>query len=169
MRLASTLLLCSLVALAACGETEPGSVNGTSGAGQSGGSAAGAAGSGKAGATAGGSSAGQAQAGSSGSSAGAAAGGSAAGAGGAAAAGGTAGSAAGRDPGGVKLVDCNPAHVTCKIAVPDCPGFEVARVDGTCWGECVPIAACACSQADDCPNQNEFTCWKQEHCGPFVK
>jgi hypothetical protein len=79
------------------------------------------------------------------------------------------------DPGGEggapagDLVDCNPAHALCRSLPPNCPEMQVPRIDGTCWGECVPIARCACSAATDCPNNNEFTCWRKQHCGPYLQ
>jgi hypothetical protein len=66
------------------------------------------------------------------------------------------------------LVDCNPAHVLCKLLPDECPEMQVHRVDGTCWGECVKIDRCACSSEVDCPDSNQYTCWSGEHCGPYV-
>jgi hypothetical protein len=71
--------------------------------------------------------------------------------------------------GATGLSECNPTEVTCKAFPPECPTNQVPSVDGTCWGECVKIEQCACTMADDCPNPNEYTCWMQQHCGPYVK
>ncbi len=67
------------------------------------------------------------------------------------------------------LVDCDARKVTCKRAAPQCSGFEVPRVEGTCYGECVKIDRCACSSAQECPDPGQFTCWSKTHCGPYVK
>jgi hypothetical protein len=79
------------------------------------------------------------------------------------------------DPGGEggaasgDLVDCNPAHALCRSLPPDCGAMEVPRINGTCWGDCVDIAKCACSAATECPNNNEYTCWRKQHCGPYLQ
>jgi hypothetical protein len=67
------------------------------------------------------------------------------------------------------FVDCDTRKVMCKIAVPECPLNEAPSVVGTCYGPCVRIDHCACETAAECPNPNEYTCWMQQHCGPFVK
>jgi hypothetical protein len=74
-------------------------------------------------------------------------------------------SAGGRGPG---LVDCDQRQVVCKIAQPICPENQVPSVDGSCFGPCVPIEACACSDAQDCPLNERYTCWQRTHCGPYV-
>lgn len=67
------------------------------------------------------------------------------------------------------FVDCDTRKVTCKIKEPVCPANEAPSVVGTCYGPCVRIDHCACKTAAECPNQNEYTCWMQQHCGPFVR
>lgn len=67
------------------------------------------------------------------------------------------------------LVDCDPKKVLCKRTPPTCAGFTVPEVVDGCYGECVNIARCACDSADDCPDQNQFTCWSKQHCGPFLR
>jgi hypothetical protein len=71
--------------------------------------------------------------------------------------------------GGGGLVDCNPANISCRRAPPVCEFGEAPSVDGICYGPCVPIETCACSAPGECPNPNEYTCWMQEHCGPYVQ
>lgn len=66
------------------------------------------------------------------------------------------------------LVDCDARKVTCKVAKPTCGTFQVPSVEGSCYGECVKIERCACSEAAECPDSNQFTCWKRTHCGPYV-
>ena len=69
------------------------------------------------------------------------------------------------------LVDCDPLKITCKRAAPPCPAGQVPRIDdvGNCYGDCVKIDRCACSTAAQCPDQNQYTCWAKQHCGPFVQ
>lgn len=69
------------------------------------------------------------------------------------------------------LVDCDPFKITCKRAAPTCGAGEVPSVDdvGNCYGDCVKIDRCACSTAAQCPDQNQYTCWAKQHCGPFVQ
>jgi hypothetical protein len=153
-----------------CGESE-GDGRGAGGTGGSAGQSSGAAGAasaGKGGVNAGGSGAGAQHGGQSGS----ASGGSAASsnAAGTTTGGSKPGEAGAPSGGGASgLSECNPKQVTCKIVQPQCPANQVPSVDGTCWGECVKIDQCACQSADDCPDQNQYTCWSQQHCGPFVK
>jgi hypothetical protein len=72
---------------------------------------------------------------------------------------------------GGDLVDCDPRKITCKRAAPTCGANEVPSVDdaGNCYGDCVKIDRCACSTAAQCPDQNQYTCWAKQHCGPFVQ
>jgi hypothetical protein len=94
---------------------------------------------------------------------GSAAGGSAAG--GSAAA----GSAAGGESAAETLLDCDPRKIACKRATPVCGTFEVPSVEGSCYGDCVKIERCACSSAEQCPDNAQFTCWAKTHCGPYVR
>jgi hypothetical protein len=68
-----------------------------------------------------------------------------------------------------EFVDCDPRKILCRIAPPQCGVMEVPSVDGTCYGECVKIDRCACASAAECPEQEQYTCWSQMHCGPYVK
>ena len=156
------LLFASLALAAGCGNTskEPAA---TGGAGQSSAgtsSHGGDSGAGGAGVVAGSSSvAGSNESGaasSSGSSSGGASGGGASG-----------GNEMG-EGGAPSLVDCDTRKVNCEIATPTCGTFQVPRVEGSCYGECVKIERCACSEAAECPDSNQFTCWKKTHCGPYV-
>lgn len=76
---------------------------------------------------------------------------------------------AGSDVGGAGLVDCDPKKILCKRLAPECGAGEVPSVDGSCYGECVKIARCACDDAAQCPEPNQYTCWSSSHCGPFVE
>ena len=71
--------------------------------------------------------------------------------------------------GAAARVDCDPTKIRCKRRAPTCTAGEVPSVDGTCYGVCVRIEQCACSNAEQCPEPNQYTCWAQEHCGPFVR
>lgn len=64
---------------------------------------------------------------------------------------------------------CDAREVTCRRAQPVCGDLEAPAVEDGCWGPCVPIAECACTVADDCPDRNRFTCHLYAaHCGPYV-
>jgi hypothetical protein len=64
---------------------------------------------------------------------------------------------------------CDTRNVTCRRAQPVCGELEAPAVEDGCWGPCVPIAECACTVADDCPDRNRFTCHLYAaHCGPYV-
>ena len=67
------------------------------------------------------------------------------------------------------LYDCDTRKVMCRRAPPVCDTFEVPAIEGTCYGECVKIDLCACSNADQCPDANQYTCWMSTHCGPYVQ
>ncbi len=67
------------------------------------------------------------------------------------------------------LVDCTPSKILCRRRAPDCPAGEVPSVEGSCFGPCVPVTRCACTEATQCPQPEQHTCWKKEHCGPFVR
>jgi hypothetical protein len=77
---------------------------------------------------------------------------------------------AGHEGGGAsRLVDCDPSKIVCKRAAPQCDAGDVPSVEGSCYGDCVAVERCGCSSADQCPQPNEYTCWGQQHCGPFVE
>lgn len=66
--------------------------------------------------------------------------------------------------------DCNLDGVACFIAVPQCEEGQVPSVDGSCFGPCVPIEQCACNGPEDCPNEEQYTCWLSAgHCGPYTQ
>ena len=70
---------------------------------------------------------------------------------------------------GSGLLECNPSKVLCKRVAPQCVFGEVPQVVDGCYGECVKVDRCACSTAAQCPQPDQYTCWSQRHCGPFVK
>jgi hypothetical protein len=70
---------------------------------------------------------------------------------------------------GPKATSCDPTKILCKRAVPVCPEGQVPSVDGSCYGDCVPVETCACTQESECPNHDSYTCHKSAaHCGPYV-
>jgi hypothetical protein len=52
---------------------------------------------------------------------------------------------------------------------PQCPEGEVPTVEGSCFGGCVKVERCACSESVKCPNADKYTCWSNKHCGPYVR
>jgi hypothetical protein len=68
-----------------------------------------------------------------------------------------------------KTVSCDPAKILCKLAVPECPEGQVPSVSGSCYGPCVRVETCPCTQASECPNHDSYTChMSAAHCGPYV-
>jgi hypothetical protein len=70
-------------------------------------------------------------------------------------AGGASGGTGGASGGGTS---CDPRKALCRALPPNCPTGQVPSVDGSCWGDCVPIATCTCTAAEDCPDPNQYTC-----------
>ena len=66
------------------------------------------------------------------------------------------------------LLVCDPSEVLCKRTAPECVFGEVPEVVDGCYGACVKVDRCACSTAAQCPQPDQYTCWSQTHCGPFV-
>jgi len=81
--------------------------------------------------------------------------------------------AAGVDTSGgapASTVDCDPRKIVCKRVAPICTGDQVPSVDGACYGPCVDIDRCACTEAKACPEEERFTChMNRMHCGPYVR
>lgn len=161
---ATVPLLSLLFVVVACGGADEHSATGSggqAGSPSSGGSA-----------TAGASAGGAAQAGAGAATTGGSASGSATGGAsmGGAVSGGSAGATGGTAEGGAAgLYDCDQRKVLCKRLLPECPANQVPSVSGSCYGDCVPIMQCGCKSAAECPDDNQYTCWGQEHCGPFVR
>lgn len=69
----------------------------------------------------------------------------------------------------VKGTSCDRRPLTCRRAEPLCPEGQVVAIVGNCFGDCVPIEQCACSEADACPQPEKYTCHRSAmHCGPYV-
>jgi hypothetical protein len=70
---------------------------------------------------------------------------------------------------GTAVNDCDPRKITCKSAVPICPEGQAPSVAGSCYGPCVPVESCGCSEPQACPLPDSYTCHNfARHCGPFV-
>lgn len=66
-------------------------------------------------------------------------------------------------------VSCDRRNVACRRAEPICPEGQVAEIIDQCFGECVPIDQCVCTEAADCPYEERFTCHLfRQRCGPYV-
>lgn len=81
----------------------------------------------------------------------------------------SAGAAAGGESAAEALLDCDARKIACKRAAPVCGTFQVPSVEGSCYGDCVKIERCACSAAEQCPDNAQYTCWAKAHCGPYVR
>jgi hypothetical protein len=69
----------------------------------------------------------------------------------------------------VKGTSCDRRALTCSRAEPVCPEGQVAAIVGNCFGDCVAIDQCTCSEADACPDPDKYTCHRSAmHCGPYV-
>jgi hypothetical protein len=81
----------------------------------------------------------------------------------------TCGGIAGLSCGSSKGTSCDRRPLTCRRAEPLCPEGQVVEIVGNCFGDCVRIDACACSEAAACPQPEKYTCHMSAmHCGPFV-
>jgi hypothetical protein len=69
----------------------------------------------------------------------------------------------------VPLADCDPSKIRCRRMTPQCPEGQVASVSGSCFGPCVAIERCACSATLACPQPDQHACWRNQHCGPYVR
>jgi hypothetical protein len=66
-------------------------------------------------------------------------------------------------------LSCDHRKVLCKSLPQACPDGQVRAVEGTCYGDCVDVERCACSERDACPNPDSYTCHMSAgHCGPYV-
>lgn len=66
-------------------------------------------------------------------------------------------------------VSCDHRRIRCRALEPVCPEGQVASVAGTCWGPCVAIDACVCSDAAQCPHEERFTCHRSAmRCGYYL-
>ncbi|HMI91067.1 MAG TPA: hypothetical protein VK509_06865, partial [Polyangiales bacterium] len=66
-------------------------------------------------------------------------------------------------------VDCDHRKASCRMLPQPCPDGQVRAVEGKCYGDCVTVDRCACSEAAACPEPDSYTCHMSAgHCGPFV-
>ncbi|UJR85064.1 hypothetical protein [Sandaracinus amylolyticus] len=64
---------------------------------------------------------------------------------------------------------CDRRDVRCRAVEPTCPEGQVASVVAQCWGPCVAIDECSCTEADACPNRDQYTChMHRQRCGPYL-
>jgi hypothetical protein len=70
---------------------------------------------------------------------------------------------------GADKTSCAPRLVACDMKEPSCPANQVASVVNGCFGPCVAIDQCSCTDAPDCPHEESYTCHRSaRHCGPYV-
>lgn len=68
-----------------------------------------------------------------------------------------------------RVVSCDPRAVLCRRAPPKCPAGQVPSVEGSCYGDCVPVEQCGCREAEECPLPDQYTCHRNDSlCGPYV-
>lgn len=69
----------------------------------------------------------------------------------------------------VEGVTCDRRRIACRAVEPECPEGQTASVIGTCWGPCVAIDRCECSEPDACPDRDRYTCHMHvQRCGPYL-
>lgn len=67
-------------------------------------------------------------------------------------------------------VSCDRRELRCKRLETMCPEGQVHQIVDACYGPCVPIEACACDEAVDCPDESQYTCHLYKgRCGPYVR
>jgi hypothetical protein len=65
--------------------------------------------------------------------------------------------------------NCDRRGLLCRRAEPVCPEGQVAAIVDSCFGECVRIDQCVCSEADACPSPDKYTCHRSAmHCDYYV-
>jgi len=68
------------------------------------------------------------------------------------------------------MVSCDPRAILCRRAPPVCGSLEVPSVQGTCYGPCVKVELCACTEAEACPDPGQYTCMMSaQHCTPYLR
>lgn len=66
-------------------------------------------------------------------------------------------------------ISCDRRSVLCRIVEPVCPDGQVVSIQGSCFGPCVGIEQCTCSEAAACPAPEMYTCHLSRGvCGPYV-
>jgi hypothetical protein len=66
-------------------------------------------------------------------------------------------------------VDCDHRKAACDEVPQPCPGGQVRALQAACYGECVTVDRCACSERDACPEPDSYTCHMSAgRCGPYV-
>lgn len=57
--------------------------------------------------------------------------------------------------------NCDTRDVTCRRLAEPCPQGQVRAIEAGCYGSCIAISSCGCTEQDDCPDPNgidEFAC-----------
>lgn len=73
------------------------------------------------------------------------------------------------DVGSGRGVSCDHRDIRCRIPEPLCPEGEIASVEGSCYGPCVPIEECVCETGEECPRPEMWTCHRHvSRCGPYL-
>jgi hypothetical protein len=73
-------------------------------------------------------------------------------------------------PADATKVNCDPRAILCRRMAPSCGVLEVPSVEGTCYGPCVKVDLCACTEAAACPDSSQYTCLlSAQHCTPFLQ
>jgi hypothetical protein len=68
-----------------------------------------------------------------------------------------------------QVTSCDRRKLLCRRAEPVCPEGQVASIVGSCYGPCVKLEECSCSEAAACPMPEQYTChMSAHHCGPYV-
>lgn len=55
-------------------------------------------------------------------------------------------------------VNCDVRDVRCRIPAPACRDGQVPEVVGTCYGECVDVGECSCTEAAECGDELLYVC-----------
>ncbi|MDP3277685.1 MAG: hypothetical protein Q8Q09_21055 [Deltaproteobacteria bacterium] len=66
-------------------------------------------------------------------------------------------------------ISCDHRRVSCESLPPVCEAGFVPSVRGLCWGPCVSIDSCVCTEAAECPDPGMYTCNRARmRCTPFL-
>lgn len=74
--------------------------------------------------------------------------------------------AAERDSGPSRGVNCDVRDIRCRTPAPACEFGQVPEVVGTCYGECVDIGECACTESAECGDELLYVCRRDGRCTP---
>lgn len=84
--------------------------------------------------------------------------------------GGASGSGGGAIDAGSGVTSCDTRQLRCRRAAPVCDALHVPAIVSGCYGDCVPVEACACLTAEECPDSSQYTCLlSAHHCTPYLQ